>query len=122
LLSRILEALISIRKQYKKSKDKVTARCCTCAEIITFAARSYLRIIILVARSCGYNVIYRNINLIFVKVKGKNKRLCIERGNVVEEKIVKQVKETAFKNVVADIKENYILIVITSKKKYKAVM
>jgi hypothetical protein len=71
---------------------------------------------------CGYNVIYRDTDLIFVKVKSKNKCLCIERSNIVEEKIIKQVKGTAFKNVVADIKENYILIVIISKKKYKAVI
>ncbi|KAF3009533.1 hypothetical protein E8E13_004868 [Curvularia kusanoi] len=70
LLSGILQALISMMKQYRRDGNEVTAGCC----------------------------------------KG---------GEIVKEKIV---EGTVFENVGADIKGNYMSIVITSKKKYEAVM
>jgi DNA polymerase elongation subunit (family B) len=143
LLSGILKPLISMRKQYRKDGDEVTTGCCkvlttsafgvfgsrhgdisskTCAEIITFAARFYLRMMISVARSYGYNVIYGDTDSIFIEVKGEDEESCMNKGEVVKQKIVERVKGTVFENVGADIKGNYMPIVITSKKKYEAVM
>jgi DNA polymerase elongation subunit (family B) len=74
-LSKIIKALIPIRKRYKPDGDEVTAGCGkvlttgtfgvfgskhgdtsskTCAKITTSAAGSYLRMVISVARACGY--------------------------------------------------------------------
>lgn len=93
----------------------------TCAKIVTYCARFYMRLMAKSATDCGFDVIYGDTDSIFVHVKGETEEQCMERANKVMDKIRQNSTETVFSEVGADVKGNYQSIVISSKKKYEAV-
>lgn len=93
----------------------------TCAEITTYLARYYLRRMVSIAKSCGHEVRYGDTDSIFVEVGGRNSTECMEKGMAIKMKIYEEMKGTAFEPIGADIKGNYMSILISSKKKYEAV-
>lgn len=142
LLSLTLDKLISARSEAKKSGNgplagAIKVLVCsfygafgskhgamsakTCAEITTYLARYYLRRMVMVTRLSGYEVIYGDTDSIFVKVGGKNASECMTKGMGIKAKIYKAMKGTVFQSIGADIKGNYMSILISSKKKYEAV-
>lgn len=93
----------------------------TCAEITTYAARFYLKCMIKATRLCGYEVLYGDTDSIFVWTKGENEIACATTGVKVKSSISDMMSKTAFASVGADVKGNYMSIVISAKKKYEAV-
>jgi DNA polymerase elongation subunit (family B) len=93
----------------------------TCAEITTYLARYYLRKMVRITQSCGYTVRYGDTDSIFCEVKGKNSDECMNRGMQIKTRIYEEMKGTVFESIGADIKGNYMSILISSKKKYEAV-
>ncbi|KAJ6038386.1 DNA polymerase family B domain-containing protein [Penicillium canescens] len=77
----------------------------TCAEITTHLARYYLKKIVRVTQSCGY----------------RNENECMNRGLQIKKRIYEEMRGTVFESIGADIKGNYMSILIPSKKKYEAV-
>lgn len=142
ILNVIIDELIRKRKEAKASGDtarawsnKMLVVSCygamgsrhgaisskTCAEIVTYTARYYLRMMIRAAESCGFEVIYGDTDSIFVWTKGTTEMACSTAGIKVKKAITELTKGTAFANVGADVKGNYESIVISAKKKYEAV-
>lgn len=93
----------------------------TCAEITTYAARYYLKAMIKVTQSCGYEVLYGDTDSIFVWVKGVSEISCMTAALKVKKSIYEHMNGTVFASVGADVKGNYSSIVISAKKKYEAV-
>lgn len=142
MLSVVLDEIINLRTQAKKNGNVTLAAAykilvCsfygmfgskhgamsakTCAEITTYLARYYLRCMVRIAESCGYSVRYGDTDSIFVEVRGKNAQECMEKGMKVKMRIYEEMKGTTFESIGADIKGNYMSILISSKKKYEAV-
>lgn len=142
MLSLTLDALIDMRTRAKKDGDMTLAAAIkvlvcsfygmfgskhgamsakTCAEITTYLARYYLRRMVTIANSCGHDVKYGDTDSIFVHVGGKNASECMTRGMNIKMKIYKEMKGTVFESIGADIKGNYMSILISSKKKYEAI-
>lgn len=142
ILSVILDVLIGMRSYAKKAGDTTLAAAIkvivcsfygmfgskhgamsakTCAEITTYLARYYLKRMVLVAKACGYEVRYGDTDSIFVEVGGRDEKECMSRGMGIRMKIYEQMKGTIFESIGADIKGNYMSILISSKKKYEAV-
>lgn len=91
----------------------------TCAKIITYCARYYLRRMVTATNQCGYKVIYGDTDSIFVLIGGKTESECMAGGLRVKAKIREITRGTVFDTVGADIKGNYKSIVISAKKKYE---
>jgi len=142
MLSVILDQLIQMRTDAKMDKNSELASCIkvlvcsfygmlgsrhgamsskTCAEITTYLARYYLRKMVRVTQSCGYKVRYGDTDSIFCEVMGENESECMNRGLQIKTKIYEEMKGTVFESIGADIKGNYMSILISSKKKYEAV-
>lgn len=142
LLSMTLDGLIGMRTEAKQSKNSSLAGAIkvlvcsfygtfgskhgamsakTCAEITTYLARYYLRRMVSIAKSCGYEVKYGDTDSIFVDVGGKNANDCMTKGMKIKMKIYEEMKGSVFESIGADVKGNYMSILISSKKKYEAV-
>lgn len=143
VVSGVIKELLRLRKDSRSIGDTVMASCTktmatslygflasaytalsskTCAEIITYMARNYLRRMVAVTESCGYKVIYGDTDSIFPWVKGETEAECMQRGMSIKTQIDESMAGTVFREVEADIKGNYMSVVISSKKKYEGVL
>ncbi|KAI6986063.1 hypothetical protein KC359_g8924 [Hortaea werneckii] len=143
ILNAIIDGLINSRKVAKEEGDQIRAaanKLCTvsifgslgsrhgiissktCAEIVTYLGRYYVRLMMRASEECGYRVLYGDTDSIFIWVGGKTETSCMTGGSKVKRKIIELTKGTIFSDVGADIKGNYESIVISAKKKYQAVL
>jgi DNA polymerase elongation subunit (family B) len=93
----------------------------TCAKIITYCARKYLKVMIEGASLCDYETIYGDTDSIFIHIGARTEAGCMTGGLKVKSKIKEITKGTVFERISADIKGNYSSIVISAKKKYEGV-
>lgn len=142
MLSTIIDVLILGRKRAKAEGDDIRAwsnkllvvsiygvmgsrhgaiSSVTCARIVTYLARYYVKLMMASAEWCGFKVIYGDTDSIFVHVGGRSELSCETAGLKVKRAIYETTKGTVFQEVGADIKGNYSSIVISAKKKYEAV-
>ncbi len=142
VLTLIIKELMNSRSKARKDGDVIVASCYkillvsiygamgskhgvlsskTCAQITTYAARYYLKLMVRCARWSGCEVIYGDTDSIFCWVKGKDENECMLKGEEIKQSIIESTKGTVFEGVGADVKGNYMSIIISSKKKYEAV-
>ena len=142
MLSNIIGELISMRLSAKMDKDANTAwafkqllvsiygamgskhgiiSSVTCAEATTCAARFFLKRMIAVTEATGYKIIYGDTDSIFVWVKGETEDECMSAAVKLKERIQLAMDGTPFQPVGADVKGNYKMVLITSRKKYAMV-
>ena len=142
MLSEIIEALVSMRKEAREEGDEIAAEGIkiltnsiygsmasrhgiisskTCAEATTCAARIFLRNMIAVAEANGSKVVYGDTDSIMPCVGGATENECMQKAEKIKAAVEANMKGTPFEQIKVDIKGNYKTFVVTAKKKYAGV-